>query len=449
MPIDPRIALGYQPTQVDGNLNQLAQVLKVQDLQQNQVLNRLKVDEYQRGITDNNALRSALSAPDADPYKALLGLGRVKEATDFAKGQADLKKSQAEADSKGVDMAHKRIDSWGQAMGFVRQNPTPENAMAAVQHLVTMGIMPPEKAQAAVASLAQNPTPQNIAQWADMGFRTALGAKEQLPKLETKNIGGQTITQQIDPLSGRTATVNALQNTQTPDNAASNARMAADAAAGRAVSIRGQDVSAATSMRGQNLANERARESNDSGRIPAGYRRTAEGGLEFIPGGPADPNAAKRAAPTEFQGKAAMFGTRAQEADRILSGLEGSYSPAGINTKQALGRTPVIGGALEAAGNVALSNSSQKAEQAQRDFVNAVLRLESGAAISESEFDNARKQYFPEPGDSKEKIAQKAANRKTTIQGLINNARPGSVDTSPKSGLPPDIAAILKKHGGK
>lgn len=448
MPIDPRIALGYEPAQVGNPVNQLAQVMQVRDMQQNQLMNRLKVDEYQRSIADNNALRQALSAPDADPYKALLGQGRVKDATDYAKGQADLKKAQGEVDAKAVETAHKRIDTWGQAMGFVRQNPTPENAMAAVQHLVTMGIMPAEKAQAAVAAFAQNPTPENIAQWADVGFRTALSAKEQLPQFQTNNIGGQTVTQQRDPVTGKTVTVNTLQNTQTPDSVASNARMAADAAASRAVSIRGQDLLNARSKE----ANERAREASESGKIPAGYRRTADGGLEFIPGGPADPNAAKRAAPTEFQGKAAMFGTRAQEADRILSELEGKYSPAGINTKEALGRTPLVGGALEAGANVALSSSSQKAEQAQRDFVNAVLRLESGAAISQSEFDNARKQYFPEPGDDKEKIAQKAANRKTTIQGLLNNARPGAVDTSPKpkvSGLPPDIAAILQKHGGK
>jgi hypothetical protein len=125
-----------------------------------------------------------------------------------------------------------------------------------------------------------------------------------------------------------------------------------------------------------------------------------------------------------------MFGNRAEEADKIIAALEGKYSPTGINTKQALGRTPLLGGALEAAGNVALSDNSQKAEQAQRDFVNAVLRLESGAAIAAGEFDNASKQYFPQPGDSQAVITQKAQNRKTAIQGLKNNARPGASDAS-------------------
>lgn len=68
--------------------------------------------------------------------------------------------------------------------------------------------------------------------------------------------------------------------------------------------------------------------------------------------------------------------------------------------------------------NEAKSPARQQFEQAQRDFINAVLRRESGAAISESEFDNARKQYFPQPGDSKEVVAQKTQNRQRTIDGL-------------------------------
>jgi Sec-independent protein translocase protein TatA len=127
-------------------------------------------------------------------------------------------------------------------------------------------------------------------------------------------------------------------------------------------------------------------------------------------------------APTEFQGKSAAFGLRAGEADKVLRDLQGKYSPAAINSKLAVQEAPLIGGALGAATNLALSPSDQQAEQAQRDFVNAVLRQESGAAIGMQEFDNARRQYFPQPGDSKEVITQKARNRELAIQGLNNNA---------------------------
>lgn len=67
------------------------------------------------------------------------------------------------------------------------------------------------------------------------------------------------------------------------------------------------------------------------------------------------------------------------------------------------------------------STERQQMEQAQRNFINAQLRRESGAAISESEFANARQQYFPQPGDKPEVIAQKRINRKEVISGMARD----------------------------
>jgi len=78
-----------------------------------------------------------------------------------------------------------------------------------------------------------------------------------------------------------------------------------------------------------------------------------------------------------------------------------------------------------------MSPQSQQADQAQRNFVNAILRQESGAAISESEFQNARKQYFPQPGDSAKVIEQKRQNRETAIKSLEVSAGPGMKKIQP------------------
>ncbi len=53
----------------------------------------------------------------------------------------------------------------------------------------------------------------------------------------------------------------------------------------------------------------------------------------------------------------------------------------------------------------------QQFDQAQRDFINAVLRRESGAVINSGEFDSAYKQYIPRTGDSPEVLKQKKENR--------------------------------------
>ena len=141
-------------------------------------------------------------------------------------------------------------------------------------------------------------------------------------------------------------------------------------------------------------------------------------------------------APTEFQGKSAAFGARAKEADRILSELGTSFSPAAVNAKNAVGNTWLIGGALEAATNkFALSENDQLAEQAERDFINANLRQESGAAIAADEFNNGKRQYFPQPGDSAAVIAQKARNRQAVIQGFESNAGRARFDVQPGPSL--------------
>ncbi len=65
------------------------------------------------------------------------------------------------------------------------------------------------------------------------------------------------------------------------------------------------------------------------------------------------------------------------------------------------------------------SEDRQRFEQAERNFINAALRRESGASIQQSEFDSARQQYIPQPGDSPELLAQKKQNRDTLTQALI------------------------------
>jgi hypothetical protein len=155
--------------------------------------------------------------------------------------------------------------------------------------------------------------------------------------------------------------------------------------------------------------------------------------------------------PTEFQGKSALYANRAAEAEKILSSLD--YSPAALGTKSAMENTPLIGGALGAAGNMMLTADNQKAEQAQRNFVNAILRQESGAVISPAEFENAKKQYFPSVGDSEAVKAQKAENRRVAIESIRNNAE-GIMDTSIGGRGASDswddgkINSFVSKHGG-
>jgi hypothetical protein len=144
---------------------------------------------------------------------------------------------------------------------------------------------------------------------------------------------------------------------------------------------------------------------------------------------------------TEYQGKSTAFAIRAKQAHDILNvvGESGKVQPGLI--KRIAEATPLIGEGLGTSLNFTQSDAQQQIEQAQRNFVNAVLRQESGAAINESEFNNAKKQYFPQPGDSAAVIEQKRLNREAAIQGFEVSAGPGAKKTTPPSAGPARISS--------
>lgn len=128
----------------------------------------------------------------------------------------------------------------------------------------------------------------------------------------------------------------------------------------------------------------------------------------------------------EGEGKAAGFTDRMLQSEGILRGTpkQPGIEAQGANlTQTGLSKIPL-------AGNYLVSQERQKFEQAKRDFINAQLRRESGAAISSSEFDSANKQYFPVPGDSEETINQKAQNRRAAVEAM---GREGGKSYRPKA----------------
>jgi hypothetical protein len=138
----------------------------------------------------------------------------------------------------------------------------------------------------------------------------------------------------------------------------------------------------------------------------------------------------------EVQGKAAGFTDRMLQSEAILSGsfpMDGGQGPATKGMDVAgLSKWEKAKANLPGAGKYYNPNDPefQKYDQAKRDFINAQLRRESGAAIAPSEFENADKQYFPVPGDTPEVVAQKRANRRASIEA---QGREGGPSYRPKA----------------
>ena len=151
---------------------------------------------------------------------------------------------------------------------------------------------------------------------------------------------------------------------------------------------------------------------------------------------------------TDAQAMALLFGERMKAADAII----GRQSAAGTNmpgltrsagmAMQSAG-LDLLGGAVGGIGNVLQSGAEQSVEQAQRDFINAVLRRESGAVISPQEFANARQQYFFAPGDTEEQIKQKAENRRLATELMLREVPGGHRMSAPAAASAPGRVRFL------
>ncbi len=154
------------------------------------------------------------------------------------------------------------------------------------------------------------------------------------------------------------------------------------------------------------------------------------------------------------QSKAYGFGSRMRNADEIINTLYAKGKQASTPGS----RAPIIGDAV----NALSGETNQKLNQAKTDFMTAILRRESGASIASTEFATADRQYFPQIGDSKAVIEQKARNRQTAIDGVLvevpekqrnalkaaNPVKAAETVKNPFAGHPPEISDLLKKYGG-
>ena len=138
---------------------------------------------------------------------------------------------------------------------------------------------------------------------------------------------------------------------------------------------------------------------------------------------------------TEGQANATGFWNRVEIANKNLEGLENQGTSFAGNVLASL---PL------GTGNWLQTSEFQLYSQSQEDWINAVLRDESGAAIGPAEFESAKTQYFPQVGDKPAVIAQKRANRKTKELGLWTKS--GQDTTFPTGYSPSETTVTTRKR---
>lgn len=127
---------------------------------------------------------------------------------------------------------------------------------------------------------------------------------------------------------------------------------------------------------------------------------------------------------TEQQSKDLGYYTRgneanallAQQGDALTTRATGGRGQARGIADAAIRGTPFIGDS--ALGNSLVSTERQQAEQSGREVLAAILRKDTGAAITEQEMKVYGDMYLPQPGDSEATISQKAEARTRALESI-------------------------------
>jgi hypothetical protein len=173
--------------------------------------------------------------------------------------------------------------------------------------------------------------------------------------------------------------------------------------------------------------NKEATQPTAGGKPPVGYRVSATGDLEAIPGGPSDPAVIKRnmeagrAAPVGSARTSEQERNTAYNTGRLLGSLASitrattSDASAGAPNvvEAALLSSPF--GILEPAANFARGPQRQIVANAQADLIDALLYLATGAAYNKEQLQAQRQSYLPNFTDKTAARDDKRARLKELI----------------------------------
>lgn len=179
------------------------------------------------------------------------------------------------------------------------------------------------------------------------------------------------------------------------------------------------DVQRLDETKRSNRASETAASAANGGfgKPPVGFRWAPDGSLVGIKGGPGDETLKPL---TEVQGNSLGFANRMVNVNPTLADKNFSKALESWAERMATDYIPF------GLGNSLTTPEFQRADRAARDFVNAQLRKESGAAIGNPEFVNAYKQYIPAKGDSDQVIKDKTRARAIAMRNMFLQAGPAS-----------------------
>ncbi len=450
MAIDASIYGQIKQPQIANPLAQLAQAQQLQGITQQNRLAQLQMQEYERKRAQDEQTRNVVRGFGTDTnanYQALIGSGDLQGAQAYQKSVLDQNKSAGEADAQKLKVARERIDLMGQGLGFVMQNPTLENAQSAISRLVSAGVLDQTQGQEAWAKFQANPTPDGIRAFAQQGYQASLSSKDQLMKFETRNTGATTDTLAQNPVTGQVQVANSVNNTQSPDAVLS-------AQTSRANNV----ASVAATIRGQNLTDSRARESN------ALQREASRNQIVDTENGPVLVDKGTGQARSVSLNGQQLPGKPSEAQKKELLSINQQRSILGGALKAVEATPSAFSFGRGAAGNLpggeSIAGRMETAEQTQArayvfNNVSRVINERAGAAQSAQELQRLNG-FLPAATDNATQIANKLRGFQTYLNDLESGTRvsPGARSSDASSAQAPGAVRLsdddlLKKYGGR
>jgi len=136
----------------------------------------------------------------------------------------------------------------------------------------------------------------------------------------------------------------------------------------------------------------------------------------------------------EGQSNATSFAGRMASASKILDKFGYDNYPTFSKS---------IAGGLT---NFLATEEGQMARQAEDNWITALLRKDSGAAVPQKELDQYRNQYFPTIGDSPRVIKQKSEARKVAERAMQVSAGQGAARIDSIVNGAPEIGVVIDGH---
>lgn len=223
MPLDPSIILGARPAQIDFSqfspMNALTSVMKFRQANQENQLNAMKMQEYERARTEEEGLRNYLSggrdvaAADLslpDTRTNLLRYGKTGVA--YAKALTEQETAALTQKKTAFDLKTAQRKFGNDLRRELSSNPSDENIIAFGQDAVLQRLYTPEQVDATVKQLLAMPPAQRVSVLAQSGAT----ASELKPTISQVNRYGQTDVISTPAFSGAPTTLGSFADVPLP-----------------------------------------------------------------------------------------------------------------------------------------------------------------------------------------------------------------------------------------